>query len=108
MRGWRALHDDVGADAVDLRLHDERFDSSSRARRLHDVAFDGLPDGAFVLHLGVAKLVLGDELLTWSPAGYRERAPRPPGRATLVTPPSIVAVLRSGWQTAVPFLHPTA
>jgi len=30
-------------------------------------------------------------------------------RTTLITPPSLVAVLRSGWEpTAVPLLHPSA
>jgi hypothetical protein len=108
MGSWRRLHDDVGVDAVDLRLHGERFDSVARRRRLHDAAFEELPDGVFVVHGGDAKLVLGDELLAWSPGGYRARERRPRGRATLVTPPSIAAVLRSGWETAVPFLHPTA
>ena len=107
VRLWRRRHDDAGADAVDLRLHGERFDPVSRARRLHDVAYDRLPDGAFVLHAGKAKLVLGDELLRWSPGGYLAGEPRPSGVAALVTPPSIVAVLRAGWETAVPFLHPT-
>jgi hypothetical protein len=29
-------------------------------------------------------------------------------RARLVTPPSLVAVLRNGWEPVVPLLHPTA
>jgi hypothetical protein len=52
--------------------------------------------------------VLGDELLRWTPAGYHERRRRPRGRCTLVTPPSLVAVLRRGWAGAVPLLHPSA
>ena len=107
---WRERHPDVGADAIDARLHDERVDPVTRAHRLHAVALDELPDGAFVLHDGAAKLVLGDELLHWSPGGYVSRAPRLSGRGLLVTPPSLVAVLRSGWESvsALPLLHPSA
>jgi hypothetical protein len=34
--------------------------------------------------------------------------PRPDGRAPVITPPSLVAILRAGWQSSVPFLHPSA
>ena len=51
-------------------------------------------------------LVLGDWLLAWSPAGYRERRPRPRGEwATVLTPASTVDVLRAGY---VPEVHPSA
>ena len=47
---WRDLHSaDRGADAIDATLHEERWDGAARAQRHHDAAFDGLPDGAFVL-----------------------------------------------------------
>jgi hypothetical protein len=88
-----------GADAIDLRLHAERG-------RRHEA--EALPDGAFVLRGGEPWLVLGDELLRWTPAGYADRAPRPSGRAVCITPPTLVAVLRAGWSGAVPLLHPTA
>jgi hypothetical protein len=104
---WRSLYDDAGADAIDARLHDERADSATRQRRLHEAAFDALPDGAFVLHDGLPRLVLGDALLEWSVAGYGTRAPRPSGRATLITPPSLLAALQEGWESALPLLHPT-
>ena len=61
-----------------------------------------------MLRDGEPWLVLGPQLLRWTPAGYTERAPRPGGRATLITPPSLVAVLRSGWEPLVPLLHPSA
>jgi hypothetical protein len=107
---WRDLHGGpAGADAVDARLHAERLLPGSRERRLHDVALDGLPDGAFVLHDGAPHLVAGAALLRWTPAGYAPRTPRPAGgRAALITPPSLVAVLRAGWTPVVPLLHPTA
>jgi hypothetical protein len=94
------------ADDIDARLHSERVDG--RGRRLHDAAFAELPDGAFVVHAGEPWLVRGDELLRWTPAGYAERVTRPGGRATLLTPPTLVTVLRAGWRPLVPFLHPSA
>jgi hypothetical protein len=107
---WRGLHSGrVGADAIDARLHDERLDPETRARRLHEAPLRDLPDGAFVLHEGKPRLVLGRRLLTWTPAGYT--APRPRdnrAHAQVVTPPSLVAVLRDDWAGAVPLLHPSA
>jgi len=105
---WRELHPGhVGADAIDLQLHAERI--AGGRRRLHDASLDELPDAAFVLAGGVPRLVLGGELLTWTPAGYTERRPRrSDGRAQVLTPPSLVAVLRAGWEPLVPLLHPSA
>ena len=108
-RSWRELHGEIGAESIDRRLHDERVDPATRRRRLHEAQLDDLPDGVIVLHDGCLKLVLDAELLTWSPGGYTRREPRPDGRATLVTPPSLAAVLRAGWAPeAVALLHPTA
>jgi hypothetical protein len=95
-----------GADALDARLHGERLDGAGR--RLHAARFADLPAGAFARLDGAAWLVLGDGLRRWTPAGYAERRPRPDGRAELITPPSLVALLRAGWDGAVPLLHPTA
>ena len=82
----------------DLRLHGERLGPYHEA--------DDLPDGAFVLRAGEPWLLRGDELLRWTPGGYAERIARPPGRATVITPPSLVTVLRGGWNGVVPLLHP--
>jgi hypothetical protein len=107
---WIGLHPgDAGADAIDARLHAERVDPSTRAHRRHDAALDDLPDGAFVLEDDGPRLVLGSHLLSWTPGGYVARTPRPAGQPALViTPPSLVDVLRTGWQSVVPLLHPTA
>jgi hypothetical protein len=105
---WRDLHGDVGADAIDGRLHDERFDAVARARRLHRVPLDDLPDGSFLLQDGTAHLVLGARLLPWAASGYAPAIARPTGvETTLVTPPSLVALL-PGWRSTLPLLHPSA
>lgn len=106
---WGELHPGVrGADAIDAQLHDERV-TATRERRLHTAPYLELPDGAFVLLEEGPALVLGDELLSWAPAGYSARSPRPRvGHGRVITPPSLCAVLRAGWEGAVPLLHPSA
>jgi hypothetical protein len=94
------------ADAMDEQLHHERVDG--RGRRFHEAALDDLPDGALVLEDGEPWLVLGSQLLRWTPAGYAERSPRKIGQATVITPPSLVAVLAAGWEGAVPLVYAAA
>jgi hypothetical protein len=99
----------TGADAIDAQLHSERLEPETRAQRLHEEPFPRLPDGTFVLWDGSPRLVLGDKLLGWTAAGYAGAEPRPPGGpAQVITPPSLVDVLRTGWQGVVPLLHPSA
>jgi hypothetical protein len=105
---WAELHGESGADTIDVRLHDERVVPGTRAQRRHRTRLDDLPDGAFVLRDRMPWLVRGSSLLRWTPGGYDERVSRPSGRGVLVTPPSLVAVLRIGWDGAVPLLHPSA
>jgi len=101
---WRELHPgQAGADAIDAQLHAERL-TPARAQRHHAARLGDLPDGAFVLHQGRPYLVLGQELLRWSPAGYTAAVPRVEGAAVLVTPPSLVHVLHGGWQGVVPLV----
>jgi hypothetical protein len=105
---WQTLHPGQSdADAIDVQLHEERVDAS-RTQRHHDAAFDDLPDGTFVLLEDAPHLVLGESLLAWSPAGYTTRRPRPNRRARVITPESLVAVLRTDWQSLVPVVHPSA
>ena len=106
---WEVLHRaQHGADAIDEQLHAERLTSSAGERRLHRLGYDDLPDGTFVLHDGIPKLVHGTTLRTWSTAGYRATTARPRGDAAVITPPSLAAVLAQGWDGAVPLLHPSA
>ena len=107
---WRELHPgQVGADAMDAQLHDERVEPGTRAQRHHEARYENLPDGAFVVPDGVPCLLLGGRVLEWTAAGYAPRGRRPArGRAVLVTPPSLVEVLCMGWEGFVPLLHPSA
>ena len=100
--------DAVGADEIDSRLHAERLDPVSGRRRLHEASFGGLPNGAMILRGGRAWLVWGNSLLVWTPAGYKQRTRRPAGGlAEVITPPTLLALLRSEWTPLVPLLHPT-
>ena len=81
---FRALLGEPGADAIDVRLHEER----GRVR-------DGEP-----------WLVRGGELLRWTPGGYAGEATLR-GDEALLTPPSLVELLRDGWERLVPLLHPS-
>jgi hypothetical protein len=100
---FRELVGAPNADAMDEQLHAERID-----RPRFRAAFDELPDGVFVLEDGEPWLVLGSELLQWTPGGYTVRRPKPAREALLITPPTTVEVLRAGWEPVVPFLHPSA
>lgn len=106
---WKSLHPrQRGADAMDEQLHAERIDPETKGQHRHAASLKGLPDGAFVVSDGEPWLVRGPQLLRWTPAGYTDARARPTGRAVLLTPPSLVAVLASGWDGLVPLLHPSA
>jgi hypothetical protein len=107
---WRELHPgQAGADAIDLQLHRERIDSATRGQLHHEAPLDDLPDGAFVARAGEPWLVLGDRLLRWTPAGYAERVARPRAMpARVITPTSLVALLRRRRAPLVPLVHPSA
>ena len=108
---WAELHPGQnGADAIDEQLDAERRDPRTKRRRFHGAPMDDLPDGTFLLHENEPHLVLGSELLRWSPAGYTNRRARPagPALATVITPPSLVALLATDRTPLVPLVHPSA
>jgi len=89
------------AARMNRQLHTERIMRGTHSRRLHAASWADLPDGAFVL-LGPPAVVVGDELITWTHAGYGNRQPRPRrGAARLITPPSTVATLRAGYPVQI-------
>ena len=97
----------AGADEIDARLHDERIEPGSKRQRHHEAELRRLPDGAFVIHDGAPHLVLGADLLRWAPSGYKGRVARPHGAVETITPPSLLALLATGWEGAVPLIHPS-
>jgi hypothetical protein len=99
-RSYLELADAAGADELDRRLHAERLGPEP----VRD--FAALPDGAFVRLDDQPWLVLGRELLRWTPGGYAERRPAT-GRAPVITPSTSVLVLASGWTGSLPLIHPS-
>ena len=79
-----------------------------RGQLLHRAPLDELPEG----HSCCALASHGSSSapsVRWTPAGYADRKWRPRGEdAPLITPPSLVSILRADWQPAVPLLHPSA
>jgi hypothetical protein len=90
------------AREMNRRLHGERIHRGTHRRRLHEVGWAELPDGAFVALAGAPALVLGERLVEWTPAGYGEARRRPRrGTATAITPPATLAVLAAGYPVQV-------
>jgi hypothetical protein len=106
---WRSLHPGpTNADTIDARLHRERLDPGVGRQRKHEADVGSLPDGTFVERDGEPFLVLGETLMRWTPGGYRSGTARPAhGAIRVATPPSLVEVLRSGWNPVVPSMHPS-
>jgi hypothetical protein len=94
----------ASAPAMDAVLHVERL--VGVAKRAHVRELDTLPDGAMIALVDEAYAVRGRHLLQWTPAGYKESIPRRRGvEADVLTPPSILAVLKRGY---TPLWHPSA
>jgi hypothetical protein len=102
--GWA---DQLGGDVpsakeINSRLHGERIVRGTHRRRFHPMAWATLPDGVFVHLDDTPWLVRGGQLVSWSVDGYGNRRPRPrDGSAVVITPPSTVAVLRSGYAVQI-------
>jgi hypothetical protein len=107
---WSTIHPSpFGADAIDDQLHRERLNARTGERRFHQARYERLPDGAFVVDESQACLVVGHRLLPWSAGGYLAARRRPrKGAATVITPPSLVALLEASRTPLVPLLHPSA
>lgn len=92
------------ATGLDRLLHEERWDSRRRTRRLHAYAWADLPVGSYVLLASGPALVRGDDLLAWQPDNtYAASALERPrsGTASVITPPSSVEALRAGYPVQV-------
>jgi hypothetical protein len=98
----------VKTGMIDDRLHSERV-GPGRSKQTFTANLDELPDGTLVISGGAnggAHLVLGDQLLAWSPGGYTGRRARPGGvDVAVLTPRSTVATIRAGYE---PEIHPSA
>ena len=100
-QAWSQTHGDTTTYAKDMdnQLHRERTDTSE-----HLLPFSAVPDGVFVDTEDGPAVVVGDHLAVWDELtyAYRRRLPRPAaGSASVLTPPSTVAVLRAGYPVQI-------
>ncbi len=103
---WRRVYPNTRplADVIDAHLHQERR-LGPWHKRTFTADLETLPDGTYIKLDDQPWLVLGHSLLLWSADAYQDRRPRPPtGAVDVLTPPSIVAVLHTGYAAAV---HPS-
>jgi hypothetical protein len=90
------------AGEMNRGLHAERLFRGTHRRRTHELSWAGLPDGTYVLLQDAPHVVVGGQLAHWTRDGYRARLPRPTrGTATVLTPPSTVAVLAAGYPVQI-------
>jgi hypothetical protein len=103
---WQRVYPEqpASAEAIDRVLHAERR-IRPFLKRTYFAQIDGLPDGSYVLLDDRPWLVRGDAVWSWSADRYAEWASRPQRTdVTVLTPPSVVAVLRAGYTAR---LHPS-
>jgi len=96
----------ISADTMNRAVHPERK-CPVHARPVTEDA-SRLSDGAMIApvdHPDSAWLIRNKMMMRWSPHGYGEPRPAMQCRATLLTPPSTIAVLSAGY---APQLHETA
>jgi hypothetical protein len=91
---------DLPVATIDQALAEERA-----AERAWEAEARSLPDGAMVEHLGAPALVQAGQLWSWGHDGYGESRRAPAGRVRVLTPPSTVAAIATGY---APVIHPTA
>jgi hypothetical protein len=102
---WRdAVGSPDDADSMDAVLHGERLEGKKKRTYRSDVA--SLPDGTYVAIDGSAYLLWEGSLREWSDSGYVGTRAIVPGQTVdVLTPQSIVAVLRAGYRPAI---HPSS
>jgi hypothetical protein len=94
---------------MDAVLHADRLEGRGvhHRKRCSWEHLAALPEGTCISLDGSAWLLWRGQLLEWSAAGYRAQRSMPPSsnRVEVLTPRSLVAVLRAGYQIQV---HPSA
>jgi hypothetical protein len=106
-RAWMEHHPDGSprVDHIDRVMHAERIDSRG-GKRLHQARLEDLPNGTMIAEEDRAWLLMDGGLLRWSPSGYDgRRATRGPATVMALTPPSVIDVLRAGYESGI---HPSA
>ena len=94
-----------GADEMNAVLHADRLEGRGvqQRKRTYWEQVATLPEGTFIRLDGSAWLAWNGQLLEWSAGGYRARRQLLPAasRVEVLTPRSLVAVLRAGYPLQV-------
>ena len=103
---WFAANHPAGKSIseIDAALHLERV-TAERGKRTFRAPLEDLPPGTIVEHEGDPYLLWRSGWLQWTPRGYETPSAAPPGVVEILTPRSIVAMLRRGFS---PQVHPSA
>jgi hypothetical protein len=102
--GWVAGNGGPRPSAVEIdrQLHAERLFKGTHRRRLHRSSWQDLPGGTFVALPDGPALVTDDAVVPWTVAGYGVAHRRPgDGVVDVLTPPSTVGVLSSGYEVQI-------
>ena len=93
---WKDVHGKIEgsiADSVDTQLHKERTNDYTRISRTQII---NLPDGAMFKIGDICLAKKEERFLKWSGTGYQQTE-LPDGKINLLTPPSILEVLKNGY-----------
>lgn len=106
-RAWSAANAVPGhaaplAAQIDARLHLERV-ARDGSKITYRERFGRLPPGTFIVLEGVAFLIWRGKVFPWSHQGYgpSRQAPANTRRVSVLTPASIVAMFRQGFEPQV-------
>ncbi len=100
LKCWSTARDGQSAtwETVDQALHAERLNAHGR-KQLHKVSLQDLPDGSMFSAPAGYLLLLGGRCFLWSTRGYAAAVPcRKDDVVDVLTPPSVVDVLRAGYE----------
>lgn len=101
---WAKGHGEAAkAPEMDQALHSARIERP-RGQRRHHAKVEDLPDYSFILWREVPHLLLGSQIVPFSPEGYGAPMDRPSGEVAVLTPRPTLTTLAAGYR---PDLHPT-
>ena len=106
---WREIHPgQAGADAIDAQLHDERVDPARARSSTTRRRSTSCPTARSWCTTARRTSCSAGSCCAGRPAATAPTRRAGGVRAQLITPPSLTAILRAGWEPAVPLLHPSA
>ncbi len=94
----------IRAPIIDAVLHAERLDGKAKRVQPVEQPFSHFPTGTMFAAKQAFYATVDGRTMRWTPDGYRRNV-LPAGRVDLLTPPSTIRALATGYR---PALHPSA